>query len=59
MSALSPPGARPEAAGTQPDAATAAPVAAAGEKVPRPGAGPQGDWPPDVHLPDEREDDEC
>lgn len=35
----------------------AAPAAA--EKFPRPAADPQDDWPLDVHLPDEREDDEC
>ncbi len=59
MSTLTLPGMTPEPAGTQPAGGTAGAVAAAGEKFPRPGADPQDDWPPDVHLPDEKEDDEC
>ena len=57
MSTLTLPGARPEPAGAQPPAGTV--QAAAGEKFPRASADPQDDWPPDVHLPDDREDDEC
>jgi hypothetical protein len=34
-------------------------ASAAAERFPRPAADPQDDWPEDVHLPDEREDDEC
>jgi hypothetical protein len=56
MSAQTLPGTRPEPAGTQP--ATEA-TATTAEKFPRPHADPQDDWPLDVHLPDEREDDEC
>lgn len=59
MSAQTLPGARPEPAGTHPAAGTTGTVAAAAEKFPRPAADPQDDWPLDVHLPDEREDDEC
>ncbi|HEU0301883.1 MAG TPA: hypothetical protein VFR37_20680 [Longimicrobium sp.] len=57
MSTLTLPGTRPEPAGTPPSAGTAG--AAAGAKFPRSTADPQDDWPPDVHLPDEKEDDEC
>ncbi len=56
MSTLTLPGAKPDPAGAQPPATV---QAAAGDKFPRASADPQGDWPPDVHLPDEREDDEC
>ncbi|HYR08842.1 MAG TPA: hypothetical protein VEQ60_13760 [Longimicrobium sp.] len=52
-------GTRPESAGTQQSTGTAHAVAAAAEKFPRPRADPQDDWPLDVHLPDEKEDDEC
>ena len=57
MSTLTLPGTRPQPADTQPAAGTAGAVAA--EKFPRPTADPQDDWPPDVHLPGEKEDDEC
>ena len=61
MSAQTLSGTTPEPAGTPADTArlAAAPLAAAAEKFPRPAADPQDDWPLDVHLPDEREDDEC
>jgi hypothetical protein len=49
------PGAKPEPVA----AATAGAVATTAEKFPRPHADPQDDWPLDVHLPDEKEDDEC
>ncbi|HEX6367488.1 MAG TPA: hypothetical protein VF006_01070 [Longimicrobium sp.] len=49
-------GTGPKPAGAQPAPAA---VAAAGEKFPRRAADPQDDWPEDVHLPDEKEDDEC
>lgn len=47
------------AAGTAGTAATPGTVATGGEKFPRPHADPQDDWPLDVHLPDDKEDDEC
>jgi hypothetical protein len=59
MSTLTLPGVRPEGTGAQPGTAKPADVRAGAEKFPRPGADPQDDWPLDVHLPDEREDDEC
>lgn len=59
MSALTLPGTRPEPAGTPADAAKLAGAQASGEKFPRAQADPQDDWPEDVHLPDEKEDDEC
>lgn len=59
MSALTLPGARPEPAGTPPDAAKLQGAPSSGEKFPRAKADPQDDWPLDVHLPDEKEDEEC
>jgi hypothetical protein len=53
------PGIRPVPSGTRPDTASLEGVRASAEKFPRPNADPQDDWPPDIHLPDEREDDEC
>jgi hypothetical protein len=52
-------GTRPEPPGTPRATGTAGAVATAAEKFPRPHADPQDDWPLDVPLPDDREDEEC
>lgn len=59
MSAQTLPGTKPESPGPPRSTGTADAVATAAEKFPRPCADPQDDWPLDVHLPDEKEDDEC
>ena len=59
MTALTLPGTRPEPAATPPDAAKPAGVQASGETFPRARPDPQDEWPLDVHLPDDKEDEEC
>lgn len=58
MSTQTLPDPRPDSPGT-PSTGTAGAAATAAEKFPRPHADAQDDWPLDVHLPDENEDDEC
>lgn len=59
MSTLTLPGNGPDPAPAPPASRTSGPVATAGERFPRSRPDPQDDWPPDVQLPDEKEDDEC
>jgi hypothetical protein len=59
MSAQTLSGTRPDVPATPPSTGTAGAAATAAEKFPRPHTDAQDDWPLDVHLPDENEDDEC
>ena len=60
MSAQTLPGAGPEPAGTPQEPRILAPAPAPPPMLPRShDEEPAGGWPRDVHLPDEKEDDEC
>ena len=59
MPASTLPGTVPEPSGTWPDRTPPGPAPAGKVTAPPPASGPPAEWPEDVHLPDEGEDDEC